>query len=42
MEEQRMQTFWQLIRDGFDVTFQRAKYHKAETDAPSYIWGECW
>ncbi len=31
-EEQRMQTFWQLLEDEFNVTFQRAKYHQAETD----------
>ena len=35
-EEQRMQTFWQLLEDEFNVTFQRAKYHKAEA-AGSFI-----
>ena len=31
-EEQRMQAFWQLLEDEFNVTFQRAPYHRAETD----------
>ena len=31
-EEQRMQIFWQLLEDEFNVTFQHANYLKAETD----------